>query len=647
MPVITLPNGEQRHFALPASVLDIARSISEGFARTALVARVGDQYRDLSHVIEDDAPLTLITARDAEALTVLRHSCAHLLAMAVKQLYPSARVCIGPCIENGFYYDFALERPFTPDDLTLIEARMHELAAADIPIERQTMSRQAALALFAELGETYKVEIIADLPAEATVSVYRQGDFVDLCRGPHVPSTGRIKVFKLMKLAGAYWRGDSRNTMLQRIYGTCWARDKELKEHLHKLEEAARRDHRKLGNQLDLFHFDECAPGSIFWHSKGWTLFQNLLAYMRQRQDVAGYEEVNTPDVMDRSLWELSGHWANYREHMFTTETEDGRVFALKPMNCPGSLTIFNHGLRSYRELPIRMAEFGKVHRYEPSGSLHGLMRVRHFTQDDAHIFCTLAQMQQECETVIELILDIYRDFGFNEVAIKLSTRPANRVGSDAVWDQLENTLVSALDNMSLAYTINPGEGAFYGPKLEFVLRDAIGRDWQCGTLQVDLNLPERFDTTYIDEAGARIRPVMLHRALFGSLERFIGILIEHHAGAFPVWLAPVQAVILNITDAQAGYAADLARLLKKDGFRVITDLRNEKIGFKIRQHTLQRIPYLVVVGDREKEAANVAVRAIDGGDLGTMEIEALSRLLRLGPSFDPLQLEAEQLLPV
>ena len=637
MPVITLPNGEQKAFAHPPSVLDIARSISDGLARNTLAAFVGDVLCDVSHRIENDTTLRLITERDPEALALLRHSCAHLLAMAVKQLYPSAQVCIGPVIENGFYYDFAFERPFTPDDLALIEARMGELARADLPITRETMARADALALFEGLGEHYKCEIIRDLPADAILSVYRQGDFVDLCRGPHLPSTGRIKAFKLMKLAGAYWRGDSRNTMLQRIYGTCWPNEKSLKEHLHKLEEAARRDHRKLGTQLDLFHFDDSAPGSIFWHSKGWTLFQELLAYMRSRQRAAGYEEVNTPDVMDRALWEVSGHWANYREHMFTTETEDGRVFALKPMNCPGSLIIFNQGIKSYRELPIRMAEFGKVHRYEPSGSLHGLMRVRHFTQDDAHIFCTLAQMQQECETVIALVLDIYRDFGFDDVAIKLSTRPPNRVGSDAIWDQLEDALVSALDHMRLAYTINPGEGAFYGPKLEFVLRDAIGRDWQCGTLQVDLNLPERFDAHYIDEAGARVRPVMLHRALFGSLERFIGILIEHHAGSFPVWLAPVQAAILNITDAHADYALAVAKRLQAQGFRVITDLRNEKIGYKIREHTMQRIPYLAVVGDRETADATLAVRAIGGGDLGAMTIDDFAALLSQRPRCDRL----------
>ena len=637
MPVITLPNGEQKAFAHPPSVLDIARSISDGLARNTLAAFVGDVLCDVSHRIENDTTLRLITERDPEALALLRHSCAHLLAMAVKQLYPSAQVCIGPVIENGFYYDFAFERPFTPDDLALIEARMGELAQADLPITRETMARADALALFEGLGEHYKCEIIRDLPADAILSVYRQGDFVDLCRGPHLPSTGRIKAFKLMKLAGAYWRGDSRNAMLQRIYGTCWPNEKSLKEHLHKLEEAARRDHRKLGTQLDLFHFDDSAPGSIFWHSKGWTLFQELLAYMRSRQRAAGYEEVNTPDVMDRALWEVSGHWANYREHMFTTETEDGRVFALKPMNCPGSLIIFNQGIKSYRELPIRMAEFGKVHRYEPSGSLHGLMRVRHFTQDDAHIFCTLAQMQQECETVIALVLDIYRDFGFDDVAIKLSTRPPNRVGSDAIWDQLEDALVSALDHMRLAYTINPGEGAFYGPKLEFVLRDAIGRDWQCGTLQVDLNLPERFDAHYIDEAGARVRPVMLHRALFGSLERFIGILIEHHAGSFPVWLAPVQAAILNITDAHADYALAVAKRLQAQGFRVITDLRNEKIGYKIREHTMQRIPYLAVVGDRETADATLAVRAIGGGDLGAMTIDDFAALLSQRPRCDRL----------
>ena len=632
MPVISLPDGAQRSFSEPVTALEVAWSIGAGLARSALAVRIDDQLCDLSTVIARDACVALITERDPEGVELMRHSCAHLLAMAVKQLYPAAQVTIGPNVENGFYYDFAFERAFTPEDLTQIEERMSKLASEDIPLRRIEMPREEALRLFEDLGEIYKCEIINDLPGDALISLYRQGDFIDLCRGPHVPSTGRIKAFKLMKLAGAYWRGDARNAMLQRIYGTCWPNDKSLKDYLTRLEEAGKRDHRKLGNQLDLFHFDECAPGSIFWHSKGWTLFLQLIAYMRQRQQDAGYEEVNTPDVMDRSLWETSGHWANYRDHMFTTETEDGRVFALKPMNCPGSLSVFAQGIKSYRDLPIRMAEFGKVHRYEPSGSLHGLMRVRHFTQDDAHIFCTPAQMQQECETVVDLVLDIYRDFGFDDVAIKLSTRPANRIGSDEVWDQLENALSSALGNMGLAYTVNPGEGAFYGPKLEFVLRDAIGRDWQCGTLQVDLNLPERFDINYINESGERVRPVMLHRALFGSLERFIGILIEHYAGSFPVWLAPVQVAVLNITDVHADYAQDVASTLQNAGFRVITDLRNEKVGYKIREHTLARIPYLLVVGDREKLEQTVSVRAVNGDDLGSMTLAGFSTILRHKP---------------
>ena len=629
MPSITLPDQTQRHFPETLSALDVARSISPGLARSALAAFIDDRLCDLTTIIDHDVRLSLITDRDPDGLALLRHSCAHLMAMAVKQLFPAAQVTIGPTVEDGFYYDFAFERPFTPDDLALIETRMRELAHADIPLQRIEMPRDEAIHVFEELGEAYKVEIIRDLPDDAIISLYRQGEFVDLCRGPHVPSTGRIRAFKLMKVAGAYWRGDAKNAMLQRIYGTCWADEKSLAAYLTRLEEAGKRDHRKLGSQLDLFHFDECAPGSIFWHSKGWTLFQLLINYMRQAQLDAGYEEVNTPDVMDRSLWEISGHWANYRDHMFTTETEDGRTFALKPMNCPGSVSIFAHGLKSYRDLPIRMAEFGKVHRYEPSGSLHGLMRVRHFTQDDAHIFCTPAQMQDECETVIRLILKIYRDFGFDDVAIKLSTRPANRIGSDEVWDQLEHALSSALDNMKLTYATNPGEGAFYGPKLEFVLRDAIGRDWQCGTLQVDLNLPERFDIGYINESSERVRPVMLHRALFGSLERFIGILIEHHAGTFPAWLAPVQVAVLNITDAQAGYVRDVAKRLQQEGFRSITDLRNEKIGYKIREHTMARIPYLIVIGDREMASDTLAVRELGGKDLGTMTFDDFANLLR------------------
>ena len=628
MPVITLPDGAQRNFPEPLSALEVAQSISPGLARNALAARIDGCLRDLTTTIKTDVTLALITERDPEGVELMRHSCAHLMAMAVKQLYPETQVTIGPVIEDGFYYDFAYSRPFTPEDLEQIETRMRDLAKADIPLVRSETPREEAVRLFESLGENYKCEIIRDLPEDAVVSLYRQGDFVDLCRGPHVPSTGRLKAFKLMKVAGAYWRGNSKNAMLQRIYGTCWPDEKSLKAHLTRLEEAAKRDHRKLGAQLDLFHFDECAPGSVFWHSKGWTLFQQLIAYMRQRQLDAGYEEVNTPDVMDRSLWEVSGHWANYRDHMFTTETEDGRTFALKPMNCPGGLSIFAHGLKSYRDLPIRMAEFGKVHRYEPSGSLHGLLRVRHFTQDDAHIFCTTAQMQSECEIVIRLILDIYRDFGFDNVAIKLSTRPANRIGSDEIWDQLEHALSSSLDAMQLAYTTNPGEGAFYGPKLEFVLRDAIGRDWQCGTLQVDLNLPERFDIGYINEAGERVRPVMLHRALFGSLERFIGILIEHHAGTFPAWLAPVQAVVFGITDAQADYVREVVGLFKKAGVRVIADLRNEKVGYKVREHTMQRIPYLLVAGEREKAERTVTVRDVTGKDLGCMTLERIRDLL-------------------
>ena len=629
MPVITLPDEAQRAFPSPVSALEVAQAISPGLARSALAARIDGRLCDLSTVIAEDSRLALITERDAEGLEIMRHSCAHLMAMAVKQLYPEAQVTIGPMIENGFYYDFAFERPFTPDDLEKIETRMGELARADIPLQRSEVPRYEVLALFSGMGEQYKCEIIRDLPPDSVISLYRQGDFVDLCRGPHVPSTGHIKAFKLMKVAGAYWRGDSRNAMLQRIYGTCWADEKSLKSYLTRLEEAAKRDHRKLGTQLDLFHFDDCAPGSVFWHSKGWTLFQQLIAYMRQRQLDADYEEVNTPDVMDRSLWEISGHWENYREHMFTTETKDGRTFALKPMNCPGGVSIFARGLKSYRDLPIRMAEFGKVHRYEPSGALHGLLRVRHFTQDDAHIFCTTAQMQSECETVIQLILDIYRDFGFEDVSIKLSTRPANRIGSDETWDQLENALSSSLDAMNIAYTTNPGEGAFYGPKLEFVLRDAIGRDWQCGTLQVDLNLPERFDIAYINEASDRVRPVMLHRALFGSLERFIGILIEHHAGTFPTWLAPVQAAVFNITDAQSDYVREVVKQLQKQGVRTFGDLRNEKLGYKVWEHTMQRIPYLLVAGKREKAENTVSVRDVSGKNLGSMTLMQVCELIK------------------
>ncbi len=628
MPIITLPDGSQRNYQHPLSVAELATDIGPGLARAALAGRVAGRLVDTAFILDRDASLSLITARDPEGLEILRHSCAHLLAMAVKQLYPSAQVTIGPVIEDGFFYDFAFERPFTPDDLAEIEARMQELAVADLPLSRRELPRDEAVAYFEQLGESYKAELIGAIPEGETLSLYRQGDFEDLCRGPHVPSTGKLQAFKLTKVAGAYWRGDARNAMLQRIYGTCWPDAKALKTYLTRLEEAGKRDHRKLGAQLDLFHFDDCAPGSVFWHPKGWTLFQQLIGYMRAQQERSDYVEVNTPDVMDRGLWETSGHWFNYREAMFTTTTEDERVFALKPMNCPGAVSLFAQGLKSYRDLPLRMAEFGKVHRYEPSGALHGLLRVRHFTQDDAHIFCTPAQMQDECASTIALVCAIYRDFGFDDVAVKLSTRPANRIGSDETWDQLEGALCGALDRMGIAYRINPGEGAFYGPKLEFVLRDAIGRDWQCGTLQADRNLPERFDIGYINEQGKRERPVMLHRALFGSLERFTGILIEHHSGLFPLWLAPQQAVVLNISEGQSDYAQSVLKALKRAGVRATVDLRNEKIGYKIREYTLQKVPYLLVVGDKEKAEGRVALRARAGEDLGSPPLaDVIARL--------------------
>ncbi|MBW8353026.1 MAG: threonine--tRNA ligase [Pseudomonas sp.] len=619
---ITLPDGACREYDQPLSVFEVAASIGSGLAKAAVAGRVDGRLVDCDYLLDTDSRLSIVTATDADGLEVLRHSCAHLLAMAVKQLYPSAQVTIGPVIEDGFFYDFAYERPFTPEDLELIEARMHSLAATNHTLRRRELSREQALQHFADQGEHYKVELIRDLPPEAVLSLYRQGDFEDLCRGPHVRTTGQLRAFKLTKVAGAYWRGDASNAPLQRIYGTCWATRQDLDAYLLRQEQAAKRDHRKLGQQLDLFHFDDCAPGSVFWHAKGWTLFKLLIGYMRQRQEQAGYQEVNTPDVMDRSLWETSGHWQNYRDHMFTTSTEDQRTFALKPMNCPGAVAIFGHGLKSYRDLPLRIAEFGKVHRYEPSGALHGLLRVRHFTQDDAHIFCTPEQMQDECARTIALVFDIYKEFGFDDVAVKLSTRPANRIGSDETWDQLESALVGALQSMQIDYRLNPGEGAFYGPKLEFVLRDAIGRDWQCGTLQVDLNLPERFAISYIADNGERRQPVMLHRALFGSLERFIGILIEHHGGALPLWLAPQQVVVLNISEAQADYAWEISERLRREGLRSSADLRNEKIGYKIREHSLQKVPYLLVIGDKEKAGGYVSLRSRDGQDLGQLTLE-------------------------
>lgn len=637
---ITLPDGSQRHFDQPVSVAELAADIGPGLAKATLAGEVDGRLVDAGYRIDRDARVRIITGRDEEGLDLIRHSTAHLMAQAVKRLFPDTQVTIGPVIENGFYYDFARSEPFRPEDLETIEAEMERIVAEDLPVSREVMARDEAVAFFRAHGEEYKARIIADIPAEETLSLYRQGDFIDLCRGPHTPSTGKLGAFKLTKLAGAYWRGDSRNEMLQRIYGTAWADKKELKAYLQRLEEAEKRDHRRLGKQLELFRFQDDAPGAVFWHPRGWTLFRQLIDYMRRRQDEAGYVEVNTPDVMDRSLWETSGHWQNYHEHMFTTQTEDQRVFALKPMNCPGSVSIYKQGLKSYRDLPVRMAEFGKVHRYEPSGALHGLMRVRHFTQDDAHIYCTEEQMEEECRKVIELNLSVYRDFGFDDVRLKFADRPDNRIGDDATWDKLEGALKGAIDAMGLDYAYNPGEGAFYGPKIEFVLRDAIGRDWQCGTLQVDLNLPERFDATYRTADGGEKRPVMLHRALFGSLERFTGILIEHYAGNFPLWLAPVQLVVMNITDAQADYATEVRQTLRSSGFRVESDLRNEKIGYKIRGRTLEKIPYLLIVGDREVEQRQVAVRLRDGTDLGSMPLTSLcgrleQEVARRGPIDD------------
>ncbi len=619
MPTITLPDGSQRSYDQPLSVADVAASIGAGLARAALAGRVDGKLVDTSFRIDKDASLSIVTDRDAEGLSVIRHSTAHLLAQAVKQLYPEAQVTIGPVIDDGFFYDFAYSRPFTTEDLLAIENRMRELAKADLVVQRRELSRDAAVAHFLGMGEKYKAEIIAGIPATEPIGLYGQGDWADLCRGPHVPSTGKLKAFKLMKVAGAYWRGDSRNEMLQRIYGTAWPDQKQLDAYLHRLEEAEKRDHRRIGRELDLFHMQEEAPGAVFWHPKGWRIFQRLISYMRERQERAGFQEVNGPELMDRSLWVASGHWEQFGENMYTTQTPDERVYAIKPMNCPGHVQIFKQGLRSYRELPVRFAEFGKVHRYEPSGALHGLMRVRAFTQDDAHVFVTPKQITAESVAMTQLILGIYRDFGFDDVQIKFSDRPAKRVGSDAVWDQSEAALKQAADAAGIQYTLNPGEGAFYGPKLEFVLRDAIGRDWQCGTLQVDLNMPARLGAHYIDEHSQKQTPVMLHRAIFGSLERFFGILLEHHAGKLPTWLAPVQVVLMGITDRQDEYVLKTADLLRKQGLLVECDLRYEKVGFKIREHTLQRVPYLLVAGDKEVAANLISVRSRSGKDLGTM----------------------------
>jgi threonyl-tRNA synthetase len=628
MPVITLPDGSQKSFDHPITVAELAAGIGSGLAKAALAGKVNGRLVDTSATLDHDAAVSIVTDKDPEGLEIIRHSTAHLLANAVQELFPGAQVTIGPVIEDGFYYDFAYKTPFSSDDLAAIEKRMAEIAGRDLKVHRRVMPRDAAIEHFKRIGEHYKAEIIAAIPAGEQISLYGQGDWEDLCRGPHVPSTGKLKAFKLMKVAGAYWRGDSRNEMLQRIYGTAWANDKQLKEYLTRLEEAEKRDHRRIGKELDLFHLQEEAPGAVFWHPKGWALFQQLIGYMRQRQNEAGYVEVNTPEIMDRELWVKSGHVANFGENMFMTQTPDERTFAIKPMNCPGHIQVFKHGLRSYRELPLRLAEFGKVHRYEPSGALHGLMRVRAFTQDDAHIFCTNEQITAESVKVTELILSIYRDFGFNDVRIKFSDRPAKRVGSDAVWDIYESALKQAAAAAGIETTLNPGEGAFYGPKLEFVLRDAIGREWQCGTLQVDPNLPERLGATYIGEDSQRHTPVMLHRAMFGSLERFIGILLEHHAGKLPTWLAPVQAVVMGITDRQDKYCVQVTEKLKNHGLRVETDLRSEKVGFKIREHTLKRVPYLLVAGDREVEGHTLAVRTRSGKDLGSLSLDELAPLL-------------------
>jgi threonyl-tRNA synthetase len=626
MPVITLPDRSQRRFDAAVSVLDVAAAIGPGLAKAALAGKVNGQLVDTSTVLNQDVDLAIITVKDAEALELLRHDAAHVMAQAVQELYPGTQVTIGPAIEDGFYYDFARAEPFTPDDLQKIESRMHEIVKRDLPIRREVWDREAAKQTFGELGESYKVEIIDDIiPDGEEVSVYRQGEWFDVCRGPHLPSTGKLgKGFKLMKLAGAYWRGDSRNEMLQRIYGTAWRDKKELQAYLTRLEEAEKRDHRKIGKALDLFHTQEEAPGMAFWHDKGWRIYLVIQEYVRAKLRARGYQEVHTPEIIDRSLWEKSGHWEKFRDDMFVTETED-RTFAIKPMNCPAHIQIYNHGLRSYRDLPLRLAEFGSCHRNEPSGTLHGLMRVRNFVQDDAHIFCTEQQILSEVTAFIELLFEVYRDFGFDDVLVKLSTRPTQRVGADALWDKAEQALEDALNHKELDWELQPGEGAFYGPKIEFSLRDCLGRIWQLGTIQLDFSMPERLGAHYIAEDNSRQVPVMLHRAILGSIERFIGILIEHYAGALPVWLAPVQVVVMGITDRQAEYIRQVTKSLVDKGFRAELDLRNEKIGFKIREHTLQRVPYLLVTGDREMGSGEVAVRTRGGEDLGSMSLEAFA----------------------
>jgi threonyl-tRNA synthetase len=629
MPVITLPDGSKRAYPQALTVAEVAASIGAGLAKAALAGRIDGRVVDTSCLLDQDSNLAIVTEKDADGLEVIRHSTAHLLAYAVKELFPEAQVTIGPVIENGFYYDFACPRPFTPDDLLTIEKRMAEIAKKDFPVTREVWSRDKAVEFFTSIGEHYKAELIAAIPAGEDVSLYREGDFVDLCRGPHVPSTGKLKHFKLMKIAGAYWRGDAKNAQLQRVYGTAWAKKEELESYLHMLEEAEKRDHRKLGRQLDLFHLQDEAPGLVFWHPHGWTVWQEIEQYMRRVYRDNGYQEVRCPQILDRSLWERSGHWEHYKDNMFTTESET-RDYAVKPMNCPGHIQVFNQGVRSYRELPLRYGEFGSCHRNEPSGALHGVMRVRGFTQDDGHIFCTADQIQPEVTAFNALVQRVYTDFGFSQVAVKLALRPDSRVGEDALWDSAEQALRAALSASGLEWEELPGEGAFYGPKIEFHIKDAIGRSWQCGTMQVDFFMPQRLGAEYVGEDNTRHTPVMLHRAILGSLERFIGILVENHAGAFPLWLAPVQVVVMNISEAQADYADSVVKMLRDKGLRVETDLRGEKINYKIREHSLLKRPYLVVVGDKEKAAGLVALRARGNQDLGQLTPDALiERLLR------------------
>ena len=628
MPVITLPDGSNRVYDHAVTVMDVAQSIGSGLAKATLAGRVNNVLVDASTLIDKDASLQIITAKDEEGVDVIRHSTAHLLAQAVKQLFPEAQVTIGPVIENGFYYDFSYERPFTPDDLKAIEIKMQQLVAEDIEINRSVLSRDAAVNYFKSIGENYKAELIESISAEQELSLYQQGGFTDLCRGPHVPSTGKLSSFKLMKIAGAYWRGNSENEMLQRIYGTAWGDKKELQAYLHRLEEAEKRDHRKLAKTFDLFHTQEEAPGMVFWHEKGWVIYQQIEQFIREKLRVNGYGEVKTPQLVDRSLWEKSGHWDKFGAMIFTTHSEH-RDYAIKPMNCPCHVQIYNQGIKSYRDLPIRIAEFGSCHRNEPSGTLHGLMRVRNFVQDDAHIFCTENQIQEEVSVFIDMLFSIYKDFGFEEVIMKLSTRPENRVGDDSVWDKAETALELALNNKGLKWDLQPGEGAFYGPKIEFSLKDCIGRVWQCGTIQVDFSMPGRLGATYIAEDGSKQVPVMLHRAILGSLERFLGILIEEYAGTFPVWLSPVQVMVINIADRHADYASIIMRDLEQQGVRVKIDLRNEKIGFKIREHSMQRVPYLVIIGDKELEEKNITVRTQKGEDLGGLSVNDFAGLVK------------------